>query len=292
MAAGTPAAEVTIDETLVRQLLAAQHPDLAGLPLAPLGEGWDNAMFRLGDGLVVRLPRRAASATLIVHEQDWLGALAPWLSLPVPAPIRRGAPGAGYPWRWTVTQWIAGEAADLEPPAPRAALHLADFLKSLHRPAPPTAPFNAVRGVPLAVRAPSVEERLVRLRAETGAVTPGVDAAWRAALATRPATDMRWLHGDLHPRNVLVRDGALAAIIDWGDITSGDVATDLAAFWMLFDDASVRTEALARYGATPDDIARAKGWAVLFGAVLLDTGRADNPRHAAIGAATLARLGS
>lgn len=286
----TPAADIAIDERLVRALLAAQHPDLAGLSLTPLGEGWDNAMFRLGDDLVVRLPRRAAAAELVVHEQTWLPALAPALTLPAPVPVRVGGPHGDYPWAWSVIPWIAGEAADLAPPHASEAPRLADFLRALHQPAPANAPVNTVRGVPLAARQQSVETRLASLRAKCAAITPGVEAAWRSALAAAVSTEARWLHGDLHPRNVLTRDGALAAVIDWGDITSGDVATDLAAFWMLFDDASARDAALVRYGADAATVARARGWAALFGAVLLDTGLADNPRHAAIGAATLARL--
>ena len=292
MTAGTPAADIAIDAALVRALLAAQHPDLADLPLGALGEGWDNAMFRLGDDLVVRLPRRAVSSELIVHEQTWLPVLAPTLTLPAPIPIRVGKPEGAYPWAWSVIPWIAGEAADLAPPRASEANRLADFLRALHRPAPAAAPINTVRGVPLAARATAVETRLANLRAKTAAITPAVEAAWRTALAAPVSTERRWLHGDLHPRNSLVADGALAAIIDWGDVTSGDIATDLAAFWMLFDDSAVRADALARYGASPADIARARGWAVLFGAVLLDTGLTDNPRHAAIGAAALARLGS
>ena len=290
MTTATPPAEIAITAASVRRLLTAQHPDLAALPLTPLGEGWDNAMFRLGDDLAVRLPRRAAAAQLIVHEQHWLPALAPWLTLPTPAPIRIGTADGKYPWSWSIVRWIAGEAADLAPPHPREAVRLAAFLKALHRRAPRDAPINDVRGVPLATRAAGVEERLARLRATTRAITPAVDAAWRAALTAPAAAEARWLHGDLHPRNILTRAGALAAVIDWGDITSGDLATDLAAFWMLFDDPYIRAQALTAYGATPAEIARARGWAVLFGAVLLDTGLADSPRHAAIGATTLARV--
>lgn len=290
MTSGTPRAEIEINETLVRALLDAQHPDLARLPLTAIDAGWDNATFRLGGALAVRLPRRAAAAELLVNEQDWLGVLAPWLTLPVPAPVRRGAPTGAYPWRWSIVRWMDGDPADVAAPAPEAATQLATFLRALHRPAPANAPANAARGVPLRNRAAAVEERLERLQKETNAMAPGVFEAWRNGLAAAPATEACWLHGDLHPRNVLVRNDAFSAIIDWGDITSGDVATDLASFWMLFDAAETRSAALKTYGASPSDIARARAWAVLFGAVLLDTGRIDDPRHAAIGAQTLARV--
>ena len=112
----------------------------------------------------------------------------------------------------------------------------------------------------------------------------------RSALAAPADTHCSWLHGDMHAQNVLVHDGVISGVIDWGDITSGDVATDLACVWMLLRDAAARHEALSHYAPADDLLARAKGWAVLFGAVLLDTGLVDNPRHADGGAATLRRI--
>src|SRR5215216_4629259 len=94
---GTPAAEFAIDSALVAGLLADQHPDLAPLPLHAIDAGWDNALFRLGDQLAVRLPRRAIAAPLIINEQTWLPRLSDQLTLPIPAPIRIGAPARGYP---------------------------------------------------------------------------------------------------------------------------------------------------------------------------------------------------
>src|SRR6188472_1139756 len=103
---GMPAAEFDIDAALIRALLNAQHPDLANLPLVDVGAGWDNKLYRLGENLAVRLPRRAAAAGLIEHEQRWLSELAPQLPLPVPVPVRIGRPGCGYPWSWSVTPWL------------------------------------------------------------------------------------------------------------------------------------------------------------------------------------------
>jgi aminoglycoside phosphotransferase (APT) family kinase protein len=139
-----PPAEVTIDPSLVRALLQEQHTDLAQLALIDIGEGWDNKLFRLGDALAVRLPRRAASAALIEHEQRWLPRLSPRLPLPVPVPLRVGRPGSGFPWSWSVVPWLAGESALVAPPqdpAPIAAT-LAQFLRALHQPAPDDAPHN------------------------------------------------------------------------------------------------------------------------------------------------------
>jgi aminoglycoside phosphotransferase (APT) family kinase protein len=290
MTAGTPEAEHAIDAPLVRALLSDQHADLAGQSIRLLAEGWDNAMFRLGDDLLVRLPRRQISAALIVHEQTWLPRLAERLAIPIPAPVRVGLPGRGYPWRWSVVPWIAGRSADQAPMDVGQAGRLADFLLALHTEAPADAPENPVRGVPLESRAEGLEERLERLRSRTELVTREVEDAWEAALAAPPSTEARWLHGDLHAQNVLVDEGEISGVIDWGDVTAGDVATDLACVWMLLDDRAARDEALSRYAPSDHALSRAKGWAVLFGAVLTDTGRVNNPRHAVMGEAILKRI--
>ena len=288
---GTPRAEVAVDTALVAALLAAQHPDLARLPLAVLDEGWDNAMFRLGDGLVVRLPRRAAAVALLDREQDWLPILAEALPLPVPAPVRRGRPGAGYPWPWSVVPWIDGVTADLSPPAASEARALGRFLTALHRPAPPGAPRNPVRGVPLATRRDMVEARAARVATATDALTPALGRLWESALAAPIDDADRWLHGDLHARNVLVSEGRLAGVIDWSDLAAGDRATDLASVWGLFEARAAREEALAACaGVSEATWMRARGWAYAFGVMLLDSGLADHPRHAAMGRDTLRRL--
>lgn len=159
----TPVAEHEITAALVAGLLQDQHPDLAALPLRPVDAGWDNAMFRLGDDLAVRLPRRAAAADLIVHEQTWLPGLAGQLTLPIAVPRRIGIPGRGYPWRWSVVPWLTGEPADEHPPLDSQAGAYGEFLRSLHVPAPADAPVNPVRGVPLRDRAAVVSARLERL---------------------------------------------------------------------------------------------------------------------------------
>jgi aminoglycoside phosphotransferase (APT) family kinase protein len=291
LSTGTPAAEFAIDETLVARLLAEQHEDLAHLPLQAVGAGWDNAMFRLGDHLAVRLPRRAAAATLIIHEQRWLSRLATQLTLPVPAPIRVGRPALGYPWQWSVVSWLKGVTADHLEPNASQAIPFARFLRSLHIPAPADAPVNPLRGVPLHPRASTVEERMSRLAGRTDLITSGIRHVWNEALEAPLDVSPTWLHGDLHPRNVLVQNGAITGVIDWGDVTSGDRATDLASIWMLFADKHARQEALAEYGSLSEaTLRRAKGWALLFGVSLLDTGLHDNPRNAALGERVLRRL--
>jgi aminoglycoside phosphotransferase (APT) family kinase protein len=288
---GTPVAEFAIDSAFVSGLLADQHPDLAHLPLRVVDAGWDNALFRLGDHLAVRLPRRAAAAPLIAHEQTWLPRLAEQLSLPVPAPYRIGIPARGYPWRWSVAPWLKGLAADQHEPHASQAQLFAAFLRSLHVPAPADAPTNPVRGGPLRQRAAVVEERMQRLARTTSLITPQITHIWHVALQAPLDLPPTWLHGDLHPRNVLVEHGVITGIIDWGDITSGDCATDLASIWMLFAEPHARHDALAAYATlSAATLQRAKGWAVLFGVMLLDTGLIDNPRNAMIGERTLRRV--
>ncbi|HEY0736111.1 MAG TPA: aminoglycoside phosphotransferase family protein [Herpetosiphonaceae bacterium] len=290
-AGGTPPAEFDLDSAFVARLLAEQHPDLAELPLQPIDVGWDNAMFRLGETLAVRLPRRAAAAPLIVHEQRWLPRLADRLPLPIPSPYRIGTPALGYPWSWSVVPWLPGNAADHEPPHPAQAPIFATFLRSLHVAAPDDAPANPVRGVPLSTRAAGVEERMRRLATKTDLITPQLMHIWDAAVSAPLDAPATWLHGDLHPRNILVEHEVITGIIDWGDITAGDRATDLAAIWMLFATAKAREAALTTYAdLSAATLQRAKGWAILFGTVLLETGLIDHPRHAAIGEWTLRRV--
>ncbi len=290
-AIGTPAADYAIDRALVTTLLAEQHSDLAHLPVQVVDAGWDNALFRLGEHLAVRLPRRAAAATLIDHEQTWLPRLADQLVLPVPAPYCIGTPAHGYPWNWSVVPWLSGSAADQHEPHPSQSQPFAAFLRSLHVSAPADAPPNSFRGVPLHQRAATVEERMQRLASKTNVITPQIMHIWQAAVNAPLDVPPTWIHGDLHPRNVLVENGIITGIIDWGDITSGDRATDLASIWMLFADPHARQDALTAYGYLSDaTLQRAKGWAIMFGVMLLDTGLVDNPRNAVIGERTLRRV--
>jgi len=288
----TPKAEFIIDQALVRRLLSEQHPDLAHLPLRADDEGWDNAIFRLGDDLVVRLPRRAATATLIANEQRWLPVLSRQVSLPIPTPCRVGKPSQGYPWGWSVLPWLKGLAAGQSEPAFTQAVVFGRFLRSLHVPAPPDAPVNEFRGVPLSQRAESVQTRMARVAAQTDLISQAIRQIWDVALRAPLDGIPTWLHGDLHPRNVLVEEGIITGIIDWGDLCSGDLATDLASIWMLFPDCHSRHELRAAYGQISEPtLQRAKGWALLFGIMLLDAGLTDNPRNAAIGKKILTRLG-
>lgn len=285
-----PPADVRIDPRGVAALLAEQHPDLAGLPLSHLATGWDNESYRLGDRFVVRLPRRAASAEVIEHEQRWLPLLARHLPLPVPVPIRTGTPALGYPYRWSVCPWYPGEDAAVSPPDDLAdtAARLGRFLAALRAvEVPADAPRNPVRGVPLQTRDERTREALDAL---PGPWREAAAEAWDGALTIPdhhgpPA----WLHGDLHPGNVLVHEGRLFAVIDFTDLCVGDPATDLMAGWMLLP-ASHHERFRSAAGAEDETTwQRARGWALTH-AVCTFASSADNPAMRSMAEATLARV--
>ncbi|MEV0132387.1 aminoglycoside phosphotransferase family protein [Dactylosporangium sp. NPDC050688] len=288
----TPPAEVAVTESMVASLVRAQHPTYAG-PLRLAASGWDNAVFRLGSSWSVRLPRRAVAVPLLVNEQCWLPHLAALLPVPVPVPVAVGAPAGAYPWPWSINPWLPGRPAGTVP-VPRRAAFAADLaccLAALHVPAPPSAPGNAFRGVPLASRAAAVRQRLDTLAAADRA---GLHRVWSEALAAPPWTGPPvWLHADSHPANLLVGDdGRLAALIDFGDLTAGDPATDLAAAWTVFDPPGRAAFRTALSALVPVDAAtwrRARGWALSIGSAIAASS-ADHPAMAAIGAHTLAQV--
>lgn len=266
--ANIPEAELVIDADLVSRLLAAQCPHLDDPHVEAFAHGWDNEIFALGPSLLVRLPRREAAAHLIEHEVAALPRLAPLLPAPVPVPVFAGQPSAEYPWCWTVVPRLPGTSAADRPPADRdaAAPGLAEFLAALHRPAPESAPANPFRGVPLAARQQGWEPRITQVAG---------DAAWerwqQAASAPEWVAGPVWLHGDPHPMNLLLHaDGSLAGVIDFGDVCSGDPASDLAVAWLMFTPGARRTfrdEYTRLTGARPQLWSRAWAWALGLSAV-------------------------
>ncbi|GAA3443914.1 aminoglycoside phosphotransferase family protein [Planomonospora venezuelensis] len=260
--------EIEISAELVRDLLRDQHPDLADRPVRLGARGWDNQLWRLGDDLAVRLPWATRSAdALLRKEHAWLPVLAPRLPLPVPVPQRLGEPSALFPRPWIVTTWVPGEPADQAPVtrAAEAADVLAAFLTALHRPAPDRAPTGRDRGGPLADYSEGFARQLASAT-ELGLVADpdAVRAVWDDAVAAPGwAGPALWLHGDLHPANVLTADGAVCGVVDFGDLCAGDPACDLAAAWILLpDDTADRFHDAYRPAPDAATLRRARGWAV------------------------------
>ena len=259
--------EVDVDVALVRRLLGRQFPEWADLALEEVRPfGTDNALYRLGDDMVVRLPRRERTRRTLERERRWLPRLAPLLPLPVPVPLAEGAPGAGYPFSWSIYTWLSGEtvtAATSADPS-RLTADLAQFITALQRidPAggPPPAEDNFFRGAPLARRDAATRAAIASLEGEidVDGVTETWDEALRAPEWTGPPV---WIHGDLDARNLLVEDGRLSGVIDWGGLAVGDPACDAMVAWKVV---TAETRESFRSALAIDDAtwARARGWAV------------------------------
>jgi len=277
-----PAAEVEVTADLVTALIRQQHPDLLD-ELTLVANGWDNVIYRLGPSRTVRLPRRQLAVELIIKEQRWLPELAPRLPLAIPVPEREGRAGPGFDWPWSIGPWFDGHPLSGIPVRERTryAADLAAFFAALHRPAPPDAPVNPVRGIPLAGRSELAAEHFRILDPPARLRTLWDELVTTPGLTGPPA----WVHGDPHPANLLIKDGRLTAVIDFGDLTGGDPATDLAVGWLAFDFAGRREFHDHYVRITGDDAdlwRRARGWALSLGLSLLANSD-DNPVLAAVG---------
>ncbi len=255
--------ELEIDEALVRRLLAAQFPQWSELPIAPLpAGGTDNAIYRLGEELSVRLPRRGDwVAGSLDKEFEWLPKLAPLLPLRVPAPVARGVAGEGYPHEWSVFRWLDGDDATSAPlDLARAAVDLAELLRAMWRIDPAGAPSPGGRGGSLQPRDEWVRSGIAALGELIDAAA--VTAAWEQALAV-PGWDLPpvWVHGDLDARNLLVAGGRVTGVLDWSSMCAGDPACDVKLAWAVLD---AETRPVFRELLEIDDAtwARARGWAI------------------------------
>jgi aminoglycoside phosphotransferase (APT) family kinase protein len=281
--------EVTAEDAA--RLVAEQFPQWAHLPLVPSPHsGWDNSTFRLGEELSVRLPSGPSFARQVEKEQRWLPMLAPQLPLPIPQPVGHGRPSDGYPWPWSIYRWIAGQPANLTPitDPTRFATDLARFLAALYAvdatdgPAP--GEHSASRGGPLTPFDELTRESIDLLADDLDAAA--VTDVWETALASTWERAPVWVHGDLIGSNLLVADGKLCAVIDFGCSAVGDPACDLSVDWMQFDDEG--REAFRRI--LPFDEAtraRGRGWA-LWKALLTLAGEKTRPGHTD---ATIHRMG-
>lgn len=278
------------DVALVRRLLRGQFPAWAELPIAPVNSaGTDNALFRLGDALCVRMPRVPSAEGQVEKEQRWLPMLAPQLPLQIPEPVAAGQPGEGYPSAWSVCRWIEGRDAAQESlrNLDRVARQLAEFLRALWGTdatgGPPPGQHNSRRGVPLATRDAATRTAIAELAAMPAEPVDiaGVMRAWEASLAADVyAGEPCWIHGDMGPLNLVGRDGELVAVIDFGCLGVGDPACDLQVAWSLLMPESRR---VFREALGVDDAAweRGRGWALSAALIALPYYRESNPGLAA-----------
>ena len=255
-----------IDASLAARLVATQFPHWSDLPVTPVAvDGWDNRTFRLGNEMSVRLPSAAPYALQVEKEHRWLPKLAPQLPLPIPSPLARGVPGAGYAWDWSVYHWIDGELASRErvDDLTEFATTLADFLAALQRieatDGPPPGQHNFFRGAPLETYDSETRRAIATLgdriprHAATRAWETALDATWHGPPV--------WFHGDVAATNLLVRDGRLSAVIDFGCSGVGDPACDAVIVWTFLTGAS-RDAFRIRLAVDDATWACGRGWAL------------------------------
>lgn len=292
--------EADIGVALVRRLVAAQFPQWAGLPVERVDSaGTSNAMYRLGEDMVVRLPRIAGAAGDVEKEHRWLPYLAERLPVAVPVPLGRGLPAGDYPWRWSVYRWLEGEnAVAYGLPAPDGlptldgrpaadgfadpgllAEGLAEFVLALRRIDSTDGP-PAYRSEPLTARDEATRAAITGLRDAIDA--DAAAAAWEAALrAPRETGPAVWIHADLQPGNLLLHRGRLSAVIDFGCLGVGDPAVDLIPAWYVLP-AGARTAFRAAVEADDAAWARGRGWALSIAVMELGYYRTTNPVMARI----------
>lgn len=274
--------EAPTDAALVRRLLAAQFPHWAGLPIEPVrSDGTDNAMYRLGQDLAVRLPRRPGAVLPMDKEHAWLPRLAPALPLPIPLPVAKGEPAEGYPWPWSVCHWLDGQNPIPErmTDAVRLARDLAAFVRALQAidasEGPRPGGHNFARGAPLASWQDTIRGRLSWLADldDISVIATAWDEDSQASAWDGPAT---WLHGDLSEGNLLVKDGRLCGVIDWSCLAAGDLACELQVAWNLFEP-EARSAFRAAMAVDPATWVRGRAWGLGMGVLNLSYYRTRSP---------------
>ncbi|RFS82910.1 phosphotransferase [Actinomadura spongiicola] len=274
------AGEAEIDADLVRRLVEGQFPQWAGMSIEPLVSGGTvNALYRLGDGLTVRLPLTGAGVKDLERERRWLPRLAPMLPVTIPTVVALGEPGAGYPWAWSVHRWIDGETpvegALAEPEV--LTRDLGTFVRVLRRLGFEGGPV-AYRGVPLATVDVYTREAIEELRrTDEPFDADAAMAAWEESLAVPPWKNAPcWVHSDLMPSNLLVAGGRLTAVLDFATLGVGDPACDLIPAWNLLP-ASCRDAFRETVDVDDATWARGRGWALSMAVVQLPYYRGTNP---------------
>ncbi len=261
--------EVMIDVALVTKLIATQFPQWSDLPVSAVANsGWDNRTFHLGDAMLVRLPSGEHYARAVAKEQAWLPKLAPHLPLPIPQPLALGKPDSGYPWPWSIYGWIEGEIAQHNnlPNLDLFAAQLADFLLALRQVDPAGGPTRTMRGGSLELWQGQTEAALEVLKDRID--VEAASETWRLALQAPFEDPPVWYHGDVAAGNLLVHNGSLCGVIDFGGLGVGDPACDMAIAWTFLDPSSraVFRQALKVSDAIWD---RGRGWALWKAMIVL-----------------------
>lgn len=274
--------EVDIDQSLVRLLLKEQFPQWADLPISPVkSAGTDNAIYRLGEDKCVRLPRVPSAAKEVEKEQLWLPVFASTLPLVIPVPIGNGATNSNYPFKWSVFTWIEGRDATIEliTDQRQAATALAEFILTLQTINTTNAPLSR-RGVPLAAQDQEVRQAINSLIGKID--TQAVITLWNNSLQV-PNWDKNpvWSHGDLLPSNLLIQNGRLTAVIDFGLMGIGDPACDLIPAWSVFS-VSGRQVFRSALGVDEATWLRGRGWALSVALIILPYYEKTNPGLVAI----------
>lgn len=274
--------EVDTSVALVARLLTTQFPQWSHLPIQPVpSTGTDNALYRLGDDMIVRLPRVPWAVWQVNKEHQWLPKLAPHLPLPIPVLLAKGTPGEGYPWNWSITPWFEGETATIDQLADlhQAAIDLAQFIVALRQIDPSNGPLpgehNSGRGVPLLQRDDPTRTAIQALHGmlDTHAVTEVWEAALQAPAWQSPLV---WIHGDVSPGNLIAYQGRLNAVIDFGCLGIGDPACDLMIGWTLFSGES-RDAFRATLAVDEATWARGRGWALSWALIFIPYYLKTNP---------------
>lgn len=261
-----PAAKLDINVALVRRLVATQFPQWVDLPITPVElDGWDNRTFHLGDHMTVRLPSAEGYAPQVEKEHQWLPKLAPLLPLPIPVPLAKGAPNGDYPWHWSIYQWLQGEIATVERIADLSAFatSLAQFLTALQyidsAEGPAAGSHSFFRGAPLAVYDAETRQAITTLGNTVDA--EATQAVWETALRATWQGPPVWFHGDIAAGNLIVNDGHLSGVIDFGCSGVGDPACDTTIAWTLLSGES-REAFRATLRVDKATWARGRGWAL------------------------------
>ena len=270
---GIPPAEIDVDDGLVGSLLSQQYPAAANLPRAQIGSGWDNVVYKLGDKLTLRLPRHSSGNSLLQNEQKWLGFLASYLKLPIPAPIFIGKPTQDFPFDWSINPFFEGKELGETIMAENQFTPFTQFLLDLQKISAHGAPSNPVRGVPLASRDEVMKLRMQSVSKEKPRIIEQIRPIWENAVNAKNDTIDVWLHGDLHNFNILEKQNRISAIIDWGDMCAGDRATDYSAIFTLFESKKIQSQCFQTLEASDETISRTLGWALMMGVLFMDWGK-------------------